>query len=144
MIYRNMEEKDVDSVVDFYMGYYNRYEDGCWTKERARRRIHPICTREDACCVLAKEDGRLAGVVLGWFTQYDDLLAYDLHEIVVAKDCQNRGVGTALMGEMERRVKEAGGSMIQLQAVNDAMHEHFYSKLGFYTVNNLLLKAKML
>lgn len=64
MIYRNMEEKDVDSVVDFYMGYYNRYEDGCWTKERARRRIHPICTREDACCVLAKEDGRLAGRML--------------------------------------------------------------------------------
>ena len=94
--------------------------------------------------MLAEEDGRLAGVVLGWFTQYDDLLAYDLHEIVVAKDCQNRGVGTALIGEMERRVKEAGGSMIQLQAVNDAMHEHFYSKLGFYTVNNLLLKAQML
>ena len=144
MTYRNIGPADLKSVAAFYMDYYNRYEDGCWTAETALRRIRPICTREDACCIFGEDDGRIVCVVFGWFTQYDDLLAYDLDEIVVAKDAQGRGVGTRLMQEMERRIKAAGGAMIQLTAVNDEMHEHFYKKLGFYTPNNLILKAKQL
>lgn len=144
MTYRTIGPADLESVAALYMDYYNRYEDGCWTAETALRRIRPICTREDACCILGEEDGRIVCVVLGWLTQYDDLLAYDLHEIVVAKDVQDRGVGTRLMQETERRVREAGASMVQLTAVNDEMHEHFYTKLGFYTPNNLILKAKQL
>ena len=48
------------------------------------------------------------------------------------------------MEELERRVKEKGAMLIQLQSVNDAFHEHFYKKLGFRTASNLVLKTKMI
>jgi len=34
--------------------------------------------------------------------------------------------------------------LIQFQAVNDELHEHFYGKLGYKNVSNLVLKTKML
>ncbi len=46
------------------------------------------------------------------------------------------------MLKLEKQVKEAGGAMIQLQAVNDEMHEKFYGKLGYKDATNLILKSK--
>ncbi len=34
--------------------------------------------------------------------------------------------------------------MIQLQAVNDKMHNHFYEKFNYKNAGNLILKSKWL
>lgn len=81
---------------------------------------------------------------MGYFEQYDDLQAYDLVEIVIAYPYQNRGIGTVCMIELESKVKEAGGTMIQLEAVNDEMHERFYGKLKYKNAENFVLKSKWL
>lgn len=72
------------------------------------------------------------------------LKAYDLVEIVISHPYQNQGIGTRFMLELEQRVKELGGAVIQLQAVNDAMHNQFYGKLDYQDCNNLVLKFKFL
>lgn len=46
------------------------------------------------------------------------------------------------MLELEKKVKEAGGAIIQLQAVNDEMHEIFYGKLQYKNAENFVLKTK--
>ena len=94
--------------------------------------------------MMLERDGEVVGFVMGYFEQYDDIQAYDLVEIVVTAQRQNQGIGSAFMAELERRVKEAGAMLIQLQAVNDDHHEHFYGKLGYQTPRNLVLKTKML
>lgn len=48
------------------------------------------------------------------------------------------------MYEIEQKVKKPGGAMIQLQAVNDEMHEKFYGNLQYRACKNLVLKAKWL
>lgn len=123
---------------------YNAYEDGEGTIETTTKRIHQVMTREDAFGLLLEDKGRLLGFAMGYFEQYDDCQAYDLIEIVVAGERQNQGLGTAFMRELERRVREKGAMLIQLQSVNDAKHEHFYDKLGFKDAKNLVLKTKML
>ena len=45
---------------------------------------------------------------------------------------------------IELEVKKQGGAMIQLQAVNDSMHDHFYGKLGYRNCVNLVPKSKWL
>ena len=127
-----------------YVDYYNAYEDGEGTIETTTKRIHQVMTREDAFGLLLEDKGRLLGFAMGYFEQYDDCQAYDLIEIVVAGERQNQGLGTAFMRELERRVREKGAMLIQLQSVNDAKHEHFYDKLGFKDAKNLVLKTKML
>lgn len=142
--YRLMEEKDIEQVIPLYLEQYNVYDDGCWTEETAYRRIHQVWSTEDSYCLLAEEDQALRGFVMGFLKQFDDLRSYHLEEIVIAHGQQGKGMGTRLMQELERRVRELGTAMISLDAVNDEMHEHFYGKLGYGNVKNFVPKTKTL
>lgn len=144
MNYRMMTEQDIPAAARFYMDYYNGYEDGEWTEETAYKRIHQVWSREDSYCLVLEEAETMRGFAMGYMEQYDDLIAYDLVEIVVDRAYQNRGIGTAFLLELERQVKAAGAAMVQLESVNDAMHEHYYGKLGYRNARNLVLKSKFL
>lgn len=144
MTCRVMAERDIDRVVPMYMEHYNNYEDGEWTLETTRKRIHQVWSREDSLCLILEQGGEAAGFAMGYFEQYDDIQAYDLIEIVIAHRHQGQGIGTRFMELIEAAVKGQGGVMIQLQAVNDEMHNHFYGKLGYQDCTNLVLKSKWL
>lgn len=141
---RRMEERDIDLVVPLYMEHYNTYEDGQWTRETTYKRIHQVWSREDSLCMILEQGSEVVGFAMGYFEQYDDIQAYDLVEIVIAHKYQGMGIGTWFMGSIEAKVKELGGAMIQLEAVNDDMHNSFYGKLNYQNCSNLVLKAKWL
>lgn len=144
MICRTMAESDIDLVVPLYMEYYNSYENGEWTQQTTYRRIHQVWSREDSLCMILEQGSEAVGFVMGYFEQYDDIQAYDLVEIVIAHKYQGKGIGTQFMGMVEAKVKELGGAMIQLQAVNDDTHNSFYGKLNYNNCSNLVLKSKWL
>lgn len=144
MTYRNMTEADILSVVPLYIHYYNTHDGDQWTFDTTYKRIHQVWSREDAMCLILEDKDTILGFCMGYFSAYYDLTAYDLVEILIFGEHQNRGLGTAFMEELERRVKAAGGAMIQLESLNDAWHSHFYGKLGYQDCNNLVLKSKFL
>jgi len=141
---RRMEEPDIDRVIPMYVEHYNAYEGGQWTQETTYKRIHQVFSREDSLCLILEHEGEAIGFAMGYFEQYDDIQAYDLIEIVIAHEHQGNGLGTYFMGQIEEAVRHAGGAMIQLQAVNDEMHAHFYGKLNYKNCNNFVLKSKWL
>jgi GNAT superfamily N-acetyltransferase len=144
MNYKVMEEKDIEKVIPLYMNYYNDQEGSEWTKETTYKRIHQVWNKEDSYCLILEEGETVLGFAMGYFEQYDDIMAYDLVEIVIAYEYQKRGIGTAFMIELEKRVKEMGASMVQLQAVNDELHRKFYGNLQYQDAGNLVLKSKWL
>ena len=144
MQYRTMTEADITSIVPQYMHYYNTHDGDAWTFDTTCKRIHQVWSREDSLCLVLEENEMILGFCMGNFSTYFDLIAYDLVEILIFDQHQNHGLGTAFMEELERRVKAAGGAMIQLQSLNDEMHSHFYGKLGFRDCTNLVLKSKFL
>lgn len=144
MTYRNMTEADILSVVPLYIDYYNTHDGDSWTFDTTYKRIHEVWSRENAMCLIAEENGQILGFCMGYFSTYYDLTAYDLVEILIFGEHQNKGLGTTFMEELERRVKEKGGAMIQLESLNDAWHSHFYGKLGYRDCSNLVLKSKFL
>ena len=141
---RMMAETDINLVIPLYIEHYNGYENGEWTHETTYKRIHQVWSREDSLCMILERCGEVVGFVMGSFQQYDDIQAYDLVEIVIAHEHQGKGIGTQFMGLIEDKVRELGGAMIQLQAVNDDMHNSFYGKLNYQNCNNLVLKSKWL
>jgi len=143
MHYRTMTPADIDLVTPFYIDYYNAQGDA-WTPELVRRRIWQVLGSPDSLCLLALEGETVVGFAMGRFEQFYDLMAYNLVEILIAGPCQNRGIGTELMGELERRVKAAGGTLIQLMAVNDKAHDRFYGRLGYQNTTTLCSKGKFL
>ena len=144
MTCRMMTETDINLVIPMYMEQYNGCEDGEWTQQTTYKRIHQVWSREDSICMLLQQGSEAVGFVMGYFEQYDDIAAYDLVEIVIKHEHQGKGIGTRFMEQIEAKIKEMGGAMIQLQAVNDAMHDHFYGKLGYRNCSNLVLKSKWL
>ena len=144
LVCRMMAETDIDLVIPMYNAHYNGYENGEWTHETTYKRIHQVWSREDSLCMILGLGSEVIGFVMGYFEQYDDIQAYDLVEIVIAHEHQGKGIGTQFMGLIEDKVRELGGAMIQLQAVNDDMHNSFYGKLNYQNCNNLVLKSKWL
>lgn len=138
-----MTAKDIKDVIPLYMDHYNNYEDCSWTEEQVQKRIHQIVTIEDGFSqIMREEDGSTLGFVMGWFRQYDDLVSYYLDEIVVVHSKQSQGYGSTLLAEVDRRVKEKGAAGVELQAINDEMHDHFYTKAGFGKADNYVLRCK--
>lgn len=140
--YRKMTEENIADVVCKYVDYYNNCEEGCWTYEKAYKRIHQVMTIEDAECMVQYEDEKLCGFAMGYFKEFDDLKAYFLEEIVIFAEFQNKGYGKALMEELEKITRSNGVEHIELISVNDEHHMHFYKKLGFYAASNLAMMGK--
>lgn len=44
--------------------------------------------------------------------------------------------------ELEKLVREKGASCVELQAVNDDLHENDYGKAGYRDATNLVMKVK--
>ena len=144
MTYREIHLDNFQEIVPLYMHYYNTWENGQWTADTARKRIHQVVSREDAFGLIAMEDGVPVGFAVGNCVQYGDGVTYDLNEIVIAKEFQGQGRGTQLIRELAARAKEKGAFLMQLESVNDGMHAHFYHKCGFYDANNLIPRAMLL
>ena len=144
MQFRELTAADLPAAAKLYLDYYNGVEDGAWTETTTLRRIRQVVTHMDAYGLAAVDGDALVAFAMGYFEQYDDCFAYDLVEIVVAADRQNNGIGTAMMRELEMRVKERGAMLVQLQAVNDEHHERFYGKMVYKNAKNLILKTKIL
>ena len=105
MEYRKLTEENVEEVVYNYVNYYNNCDNGCWTYEKAYKRIHQVMTIEDAECFVQYNNEKMSGFVMGYYKVFDDLKAYFLEEIVIFADYQNKGYGTVFLAELEERVK---------------------------------------
>lgn len=140
---KEMSVEDIDLVLPLYIEYYNNYEESCWTEETAKKRIKQVVTIDDSYSLIMKDDNDIVcGFVMGYFKQYDDIVGYALEEIIISYQYQNKGLGSMLLATLEAKVKEMGASCIELQAVNDEMHEKFYGKAGYGNVRNFVMKVK--
>ena len=139
-----MSKEDINNVVPLYIEYYNNNEDAEWTTETTFKRIHQVWSREDSYCLIWENKNGIVAFAIGYFEQYNDCLAYDLVEIVVTTQLQNTGYGTVFRKQLEDCIKKEGAMLIQLQSVNDDLHNHFYGKLGYKDASNLVLKTKIL
>ncbi len=142
MEYIKLTEENLDKVIHKYIEYYNSCEGGCWTYEKAYKRIHQVVSIEGAECMVQYDDSELVGFLMGYYKEFDDLKAYFLEEIVIFSNHHNKGYGTALLKELEERARKNGAEHIELISVNDEHHMHFYKKLGFYAASNLAMMGK--
>ncbi len=138
-----MNLNDIESVLTLYIDYYNNYENCCWTEKTAKKRIQQVLSMIDSFSLIMKnEQDIVIGFAMGYFKQYDDIVGYSLEEIIISADYQHKGFGSILLKEIETKVKEKGAYCIELQAVNDELHEKYYNKAGYKNAANFIMKVK--
>lgn len=138
-----IEEKELHDIAKAYMGYFNEEGDS-WSFDHAYKRLHQMWSIDDSLCLKAMEGNEVTGILMGYFEWFDDGPYFHVFEILILRQYQKMGIGTALLNEAEQIAKEKGATIATLEALNDEQHEHFYGKLGYITKPNLAYKMKKL
>ena len=140
---RKMVKKDIPQLEILYRLYWNEPSD----IEKMKEKFDEINTKEDYIILSAEKDNKLIGSVMGIVCQelYGPCQPFLVVEnLVVAKESQKKGVGKALMSEIEKYAKEKDCRQIILVTESDRTDAlSFYPKIGFPQGKNSGFKKKL-
>ncbi|MDY4724367.1 MAG: GNAT family N-acetyltransferase [Bacilli bacterium] len=142
MIFKILEEKELEPSINMYIDYYNDVEGNKYTYSIVLKKFLQFMNLIDNRCYVLKEEDKILGVVLSYIKTYDDLKTYYLEEIVIEKGHQNQNLGCYLLSLVEEDIKKDDVKGIELLSINDEHHHRFYEKNGFKDVKNLTPKVK--
>lgn len=99
-----------------------------WSSEKAVRRIESILYGFESLGLVATEDGKIIGAVLGFVDPYADHDMFFVSELFVTPKWKRKGVGRELINALEQQLKLKGINTLELISINDNLE--FYKKCG--------------
>ncbi len=135
--------EDIHKFAPFYQAYFNAEGDR-WTENLAYKRLHQMWSIDDSLCFKAEEQGFIYGILMGFLECFDDGPCFHIFEILVLREHQNAGIGTALIQTAEAEAKRLGAVVSTLEALTDLKHEIFYGRMGYQTKPDFAFKVKRL
>lgn len=116
MIVIDLEAKETDLVRHAALLLMEGFKEdwpGAWTTmDSAQKEVEKALHKNKICRVALNSQGQLLGWI-GALPQYDGHV-WELHPLVVAKAHRKKGVGRALVRDLEHQVKLRGGLTIWL------------------------------
>ena len=130
MEYREIVPADCAELAKIYADAFNAepwFEK--WSVKTAGKRLSVMIGNGGFFGLAAVLDGEIAGLIMGDEKQYYDGVVFTVNEFCVKNELRGKGIGTALFGEFEKRIKAKGIRAIELCTIPE--DEAFYEKLGF-------------
>lgn len=100
-----------------------------WSQEKAERRVKGILSNFESIGLKYESDGNILGGLLGFVDPYAEEDFFFVSEIFVIPENKKQGIGSALLFELEKLLKQRNISVIQLNSIN--YNQNFYKKNGF-------------
>jgi aminoglycoside 6'-N-acetyltransferase I len=101
-----------------------------WTPETARAELEHVLNTPGSFGLVIYAGGSLAGLAAGHRHPLDRGEAYYLREMYVRPELQGRGLGSELMRELKRALKDRGVSILYLITHRGIPAESFYRMHG--------------
>lgn len=143
MLIRKMEGKDIAECADILCLVYNNEMWMCrWEKETAVEYLNDFFCNNKFVGYVAEEAGTLIAGLFAHEKVWWNNSEVFIEEMFVNPKYQGKGVGTALLSEVEGYIKEKGLAGITLSTNKYAPAPRFYEKNGFTDCEHVMFMAK--
>lgn len=143
MIIRKIERRDIAACAEILMSVYNNELWQCrWEKETACAYLTDIFEAKKFVGYLICEAESVLGAVFAHEKIWWNNSEVFVEEMFVVPERQRSGLGTALLSEIEKYVREKKLAGITLSTNKYAPAPRFYEKNGFSACEHVLFMAK--
>ncbi|MGN0395436.1 MAG: GNAT family N-acetyltransferase [Coprococcus sp.] len=143
MIIRELKEKDIKACADILCSVYNNELWMCrWTEQVAEDYLKDFYNHSKFVGYVVEEESVIIGALFAHEKIWWNNSEVFIEEMFVTPDRQGRGIGTALIKEMEKYVCKKSLAGITLSTNKYAPAPKFYEKNGFSPCEHVLFMAK--
>jgi predicted N-acetyltransferase YhbS len=141
--YKELSKEHIREIAEIYVDAFNSEPwNDKWTIESASKRISQMVNCEGFDGLVAYEEEKLIGMILGNHEYYYDAMIFQIKEFCVDLKIKGAGIGSKLLGEFIMRLKTKGIDRITLVTLRSQETEGFYKKHGFETIDDMTLMGK--
>lgn len=141
--YAEVTLSDINELADMYVQTFNSEPwNDKWTVETASKRLHQMINVEDFYGLMAHEDGKLCGMIIGSMEQYFDCKMYNAKEFCVANGQRGHGIGGMILEELHKRLKQVGVGRVILFTSRGDYTQHFYSKHNYTEFEDMVMMGR--
>lgn len=141
--YKEITKDYIRDIAEVYIEAFNSepWNDE-WTIESASKRISQMINCEGFDGLVAYEEEKLIGMILGNHEYYYDAMLFQIKEFCVAPQVKGTGVGAKLLDEFTIRLKAKEIDRIILLTSRTNATEGFYRKHGFNSFEDMVMMGK--
>ena len=145
MTYKNYEKTYLNEMIKIFIDSFNTQPwNDSWTPGVVEKRLLQIINTEGFQGLLAFDDNRLVGLLLG-----EEEYTYQGREFVIKELCvdstiKGKGIGTGLLEELETRLHSQGFTKITLMTLKSSATLGFYQKHNYKETPSLVYMEKSL
>ena len=145
MQYESIEKADLKGCARVFVEVFNSPPwNEAWTANSARMRLTEIANTPGFIGIKALRRGELVGFVMGFSESYYDGVDFYIKEMCVLPSHQRKGVGRALLEELERGLVSNGQRKMYLLASRGTFAAGFYEQKGFNISERMIMMGKWL
>jgi len=146
MIYEDINKSHIPRLAEIYVETYNAppWNDK-WTVSLAEQRLDEMINCRDSYGLICIDDeSKIIGMIVGISETYYNCKQFFIKDFFMIPSSQGKGIGSALINELERRLKSMGVDKTYLFTSKTDKTEKYYQKRGYHSWNGMVLMGKSL
>lgn len=143
MTFKEIDISYLNDLVKLFVDAFNSEPwNDKWTMDSASKRLNQMMNCEGFYGLAAYSEDKLIGLILGNHEYYYDGMDFVVKEFCVDRNIKGKGIGSILLEEFTRRLKDREIKRIVLNTCKGEATEGFYLKKGFRTIEDMIFMTK--
>ncbi|WP_370681848.1 GNAT family N-acetyltransferase [Comamonas sp. GB3 AK4-5] len=143
-VFTLLNASTIPAFAGLYVAVFNAppWNDG-WEASVAVERLNAFAGHPKFHGLGMQVDGAPVALILGWGERWIRTWHFHIKEMCVAPHLQGRGLGAALLAELESRLAEMGYTHVHLTTGQAVPARHFYQRHGYRDLPLLSLGKRL-